>query len=403
MAWPVAKLGDVCQTGSGGTPLRSNKDYYEGGSIPWLMSGEVGQGEIHSVRQCITQLGLANSAAKIFPKETVVIAMYGATAGQVGLLKCESATNQAVCGILPNSRFNAKFLYYYFLSRQTHMIAQATGNAQPNISQVKIKNIDVPLAPLPEQRRIVSILDEAFAGLEAMRANAEKNLQNARDLSASYSDSVFSEQTSWTEANLDEVVAADCSLSYGIVQPGNEVPDGLPIVRPTDLVSRTIELDGLKRINPALAASYQRTMLQAGDLLLCVRGTTGTVAVASKSLTGANVTRGIVPIRFDPKKVLADFGYHLLRCDYVQTQIRAKTYGAALMQINIKDLREVRVRFPKLSEQKSISKRLDAADQHSNELLEIYSAKLAAIDELKQSILQKAFAGELTAAAAVAA
>lgn len=299
-----------------------------------------------------------------------------------------------------DAQYDLMFLFHVLRFLRLPSLAKGV---KPGINRNDVYDLIFSFPSLPEQRRIVSILDEAFAGLDAMRANAEKNLQNARDLSASYSDSVFSEQTSWTEANLDEVVAADCSLSYGIVQPGNEVPDGLPIVRPTDLVSRTIELDGLKRINPALAASYQRTMLQAGDLLLCVRGTTGTVAVASKSLTGANVTRGIVPIRFDPKKVLADFGYHLLRCDYVQTQIRAKTYGAALMQINIKDLREVRVRFPKLSEQKSISKRLDAADQHSNELLEIYSAKLAAIDELKQSILQKAFAGELTSAEAVAA
>jgi type I restriction enzyme S subunit len=110
--WPTKKLGDVCQTGAGGTPLKEHKDYYEGGTIPWLMSGEVAQGEVWSATNFITQKGLENSSAKIFPKNTVLVAMYGATAGQVGILRFEAATNQAVCGVLPNSHFVPEFLFY---------------------------------------------------------------------------------------------------------------------------------------------------------------------------------------------------------------------------------------------------------------------------------------------------
>jgi type I restriction enzyme, S subunit len=180
--WQTKRLGEVCKTGSGGTPLKNNKEYYEGGTIPWLMSGEVSQGEVREATRFITQKGLENSAAKMFPKDTVLVAMYGATAGQVGILRFEAATNQAVCGILPNKQFVPEFLFYFLLSKKDELEAQATGNAQPNISQIKIKNTNVPILPLPEQQRIAGILDEAFDGIATAKANAERNLQNARAL-----------------------------------------------------------------------------------------------------------------------------------------------------------------------------------------------------------------------------
>jgi type I restriction enzyme S subunit len=142
----------------------------------------VSQGEVMSATNFITEQGLENSAAKIFPKNTVLVAMYGATAGQVGILRFEAATNQAVCGILPDKHFIPEFLFYFMLSKKDELVAQATGNAQPNISQIKIRNTGAPVAPLPEQQRVVAILDEAFDGIATAKANAEKNLQNARAL-----------------------------------------------------------------------------------------------------------------------------------------------------------------------------------------------------------------------------
>jgi type I restriction enzyme S subunit len=301
-----------------------------------------------------------------------------------------------------NAELLVEFLRYFFLNPQV-VEGVITGVAQPQITRKSLGDITISYPPAPEQRRIVAVLDAAFAGLEAMGANARKNLQNAWELVESFSRSVFPGATAWRAEKLNDVVAQDCTLSYGIVQPGDDFAGGLPVVRPTDLVARTIKLDGLKRINPALATSYQRTCLQGGDLLLCVRGSTGVVAIASNALAGANVTRGIVPIRFNRKKISADFGYHILRSADVQTQIRAKTYGAAIMQINIKDLRNVLVRFPELDEQANIAKRLDDAELELNRLAQIYTQKIAAIDELKQSILQRAFSGALPSEAAVAA
>ena len=394
--WHIKKLGEVCKTGSGGTPLSSRKEFYEGGSIPWLLSGEVAQGNVRSAKNFITKAGLENSAARLFPKDTVLVAMYGATAGQVGILRFEAATNQAVCGIFPSNQFVPEFLFYFFLAKKDDLVAQATGNAQPNISQIKIKNTDVPLPPLPEQHRIVAILDEAFEAIATAKANAEKNLQNARAVFESYLESVFAERgPGWVETTLEHIAHADCSLSYGIVQPGDEYLDGMPIVRPTDLSSKIIHIAGLKRIDPKLAGGYKRTTLQGGELLLCVRGSTGVVSIASPELVGGNVTRGIVPIRFNGSLISPEFGFYLISAGPVQDQIREKTYGTALMQINIRDLRVIRLSLPELKEQKQLAAKLDVLRHQTQTLTQIYQRKLAALDELKKSLLHQAFSGAL--------
>ena len=214
--WSSKLLGDVCKTSSGGTPLKVKREYYENGTIPWLLSGEVSQGDVLQARNFITSKGLENSSAKVFPANTVLVAMYGATAGQVGILRFPAATNQAVCGILPNQQFVPEFLFYLFLSRKDELIAQAAGNAQPNISQLKIRNTLVPIPPLPEQQRIVTLLDEAFAGIATAKANAEKNLQNARAIFESHLQSVFTQRGDvWTEKRLADV----CAITSTLVDP----------------------------------------------------------------------------------------------------------------------------------------------------------------------------------------
>lgn len=158
--WEEKKLGDVCETSSGGTPLKSRKEFYEGGDIPWLLSGEVGKKKyVLQSKNFITRDGLEGSSAKLFPIDTVLVAMYGATAGEVGIAKIEASTNQAVCGILPNHKVIPEFLYFYFLHYKKELVAQAVGNAQPNISQAKIRNTYIPIPPVAVQEEVITKLN----------------------------------------------------------------------------------------------------------------------------------------------------------------------------------------------------------------------------------------------------
>ncbi|MHB8276826.1 MAG: N-6 DNA methylase [Candidatus Humimicrobiaceae bacterium] len=158
-SFPTITLGDLCETASGGTPNSSIGEYYNNGSIKWLKSGEVSNGFIYACETKITEEGLRNSSAKIFPINTVVVAMYGATAGQVGILKTECATNQAVCGIYPNNKLIPEYLYYYLKTKTPYLISLSTGGAQPNISQKIIRGLQVPLPPLDVQMHIVAEIE----------------------------------------------------------------------------------------------------------------------------------------------------------------------------------------------------------------------------------------------------
>ena len=153
--WPMVELGEVCETRSGGTPLKSKMEYYEKGTISWLKSGEVDQGFIYESEEKITEAGLKNSSAKMFPKDTVLVAMYGATAGKVGILKFESSTNQAICGILPNVKIVPEFLYFYLKTQTEAMVKLSGGGGQPNISQNIVRKLKIPLPPIEVQKEIV--------------------------------------------------------------------------------------------------------------------------------------------------------------------------------------------------------------------------------------------------------
>ena len=157
--YPMFAISDICDTTSGGTPKSNIKEYYENGNINWLKSGDIANRIIYDVDSKITKLGLNNSSAKMLPTNTVLIAMYGATVGQVGLLKVESTTNQAICGILPSDKIIPEYLYSILKSKRDYLISLSVGGAQPNISQSIIKQVKIPLPPLHIQEEIVKEIE----------------------------------------------------------------------------------------------------------------------------------------------------------------------------------------------------------------------------------------------------
>lgn len=157
--WEVKKLGEVCKTTSGGTPSKGKSNYYDGGTIPWLRSGEVNKMYIYDTELFITEEGLENSSAKWFPEDTVVIAMYGATVGQVGILRKRMTTNQAICGVLPNETFIPIYLFHFLQSNKEEYIKMASGGAQPNISQNIIRDTTIITPPLPLQHQFASKIE----------------------------------------------------------------------------------------------------------------------------------------------------------------------------------------------------------------------------------------------------
>ena len=164
--WPLVRLGDVAKTGSGGTPKRTSPAYY-GGGIPWVKSGELGDSTVYETQETISKAGLDESSAKLFPKGTLCVALYGATVGKLGILGVAAATNQAVCGIFLPPEIDTRFAYRFLESKRRELVGMGKGGAQSNISQEIIRDLKFPLAPLAEQQRIVAEIEKQFTRLEA--------------------------------------------------------------------------------------------------------------------------------------------------------------------------------------------------------------------------------------------
>lgn len=159
MSGCVVRIGDIAETSSGGTPQRGVKRFY-GGDIPWVKSGELRDGFIWETEETITSEGLASSSAKIFPAGTLLVAMYGATVGKLGVLQVPAATNQAVCAIKPSQAVDRDYLFYWLLKCRESLRKASFGGAQPNISQSAIQDLEVPLRPLEAQRCIAENLKD---------------------------------------------------------------------------------------------------------------------------------------------------------------------------------------------------------------------------------------------------
>ncbi len=162
--WCETLLGNIGTWQSGATPSRLRKDYY-GGSIPWLKTGDLNDGIVQSIPECITERALEETSVKLNPAGSILIAMYGATIGRIGILSKPATTNQACCACvdyLPEK----KFLFYFLLANRENFIAMGGGGAQPNISKEKIIHTHIPLAPQQEQHRIVAQIEKLFAQLD---------------------------------------------------------------------------------------------------------------------------------------------------------------------------------------------------------------------------------------------
>ena len=170
---PIVKLGDYISTQSGGTPNTKKSEYYDGGDIPWLSSGEINQGYINKTDKFITQEGLDNSSAKWIPKDSVVIAMYGATAGKVGYINIPLTTNQAVCALLPCDSFDSHYLYYAVSSKYDWFLSQCRGAAQPNISQSIIKELMLAHPTMEDQVKFSVIIDQSDKSISELRKSVD--------------------------------------------------------------------------------------------------------------------------------------------------------------------------------------------------------------------------------------
>ena len=175
--WTWARLGEVGSWKAGATPSRKVADYYVGGVIPWLKTGDLNDGVVTYIPESITEKAIAETSVRLNPVGTVLIAMYGATIGRTGLLGIAATTNQACCACIVERQIYNRYLFYYLMAQSEHFRSLGGGGAQPNISKDIITSYPFPVPPLAEQRRIVAKIDELFSIVDSM-GNAADGLSS---------------------------------------------------------------------------------------------------------------------------------------------------------------------------------------------------------------------------------
>ena len=169
--WCETLLGNIGNWQSGATPSRLRKDYYNG-DIPWLKTGDLNDSVIKSIPETITRKALKETSVKLNPTGSVLIAMYGATIGKIGILALPATTNQACCACV-DYMCDKMFLFYFLLANRKRFVAMGGGGAQPNISKEKITNTHIPLPPLSEQHRIVAKIEELFVHFDKIESSLQ--------------------------------------------------------------------------------------------------------------------------------------------------------------------------------------------------------------------------------------
>jgi type I restriction enzyme S subunit len=254
---------------------------------------------------------------------------------------------------------------------------------------LKEKKISIP-KNIDDQKRITKVISQCETLIQKRKESIDllDELLNSTFLEM-FGDPVRNEK-GWDKDFFGNIVAKDCPLTYGIVQPGIDFPNGVPIVRPVDLTETFIERKGLKLIDPLISEKFKRTLLKGNEVLMCVRGTTGVVAMSSNELEGCNVTRGIVPIWF-PDEYDKFFAYGLLKTRAINHVIQGLTYGATLQQINLSDLRKIKLIKPPIELQNNFGIIYENAEKTRNQFKE----SLNELEKLYRSISQRVFNGEL--------
>ena len=304
-------------------------------------------------------------------------------------------------GLAAKAGMDSRFLYFFCLSYD--FSAHNRGTTIPSLVKSELLNIPIPVPPLAEQQRIVGLLDEAFEGLATAKANAEKNLQNARALFESHLQSVFTQRgLGWVEKrlgdeNLLEIIDGDRGVNY---PNGSDFQDeGYCLFMNT----KNVRPDGFEFESTMFITEEKDRLLRKGklkrdDVVLTTRGTIGNVGIYSEDVPFDNIRINSGMLIFRPNKsaLLPAFLFELFRSEIVKDQIRKQTTGAAQPQLPIKTLVNFTIPVPtKLADQAALVKKLRAFEPETQNLARLYEQKLAALAELKKSLLHQAFSGEL--------
>ena len=361
MEWKITNIGSLCdRVCSGGTPKSTNNAYYNG-NIPWLNTKEVNFNRIYDTEKNITQLGLENSSAKWISENSVIVAMYGATAGKVAITKIPITTNQACCNLSINSEIaDYNFVYYFLCSKFYELSSLANGGAQQNLNAQIIKDFPIKIpVNLSDQKKIAGILSALDSKIEnnnKINANLESQAQ-ALFKSWFVDFTPFKDQPfvdselgpipqGWKVVSLDDMTSKvgtglNPRKNFTLGQGSNYY------VTIKNMYNNRVYLDSRcdKITDEAIQKIQKRSKLQVGDLLFSGIGTIGRVALINKPPYNWNTSESVFNLH-PSEEISSEFLYLLLLSNFFQNYVKINTLGGVQQGIRMASLKSFRMALP---------------------------------------------------------
>lgn len=405
--WCWIRLENIAEWGSGGTPSRKRKEYYNG-NIPWIKTGELNNGYIFNSEEKITELGLKNSSAKLYPINTVIIAMYGATIGKVGILSIEATTNQACACAIVYKNILFKYVFHYLIYQKEAFINKSKGGAQPNLSQEIIKKHEIPLPPIKEQQRIVNRIESLFVKLDRAKELIENTLaQFEQNKMAILHKAFIGELTAkWRkENNIDlsswenGILMDFCKINPKKINTkefdDDMIVSFIPMPCVSDIWGKIVkkELRKLGEVKKGYTNFFEGDVLFA-KITPCMENGKSAIVDKLENDIGFGSTEFYV-LRCDENKLNNKYLHYFVRQKTFRDEAKGEMTGAVGQQRVPKTfLENYKMKVPTIKEQQEIVNILDKLLAKYNKIKNL-EQQLEKIELLKKAILAKAFRGEL--------
>lgn len=395
MVWKMEALGDIAFMTSGGTPSKKHPEYYENGTIPWVRSGELENGAIRDTELKITQAGLDNSSAKIFPKGTLLIALYGATIGKLAYLDIEACTNQAVCGIFENKKVSLQYLYYFLLFHRPDLVKQGIGGAQPNISQTILKKLMVSYpADKAEQLRIVARIEELFSQLDKGVETLQKTKQQLAVYRQAVLKQAFSPASGWVRKAAFEIGEVNLGRQRSPKNVSNYYPT--KYIRAANITEQGLDLDDVldMEFTPAEREKYY---LRAGDIIVSEASGSATQvgkpAIWKNEIPNCCFQNTVIRHRIHTEHPEYVFWYY--KYLYESGYFSKIVGGVGINHLGAKNFANIMINIAPYDEQMEIVEQIESKVSVCDDIEKAVENAIQQAEAMRQSILKQAFEGGL--------
>ena len=347
MKWMTKyKLGDICEIVSGSTPKTGIDEYWDG-DVKWITPAELNDDTYiinDSVRK-ITELAVKKTGLSPFPEGTVILSSR-APIGKVAIAGCKMYCNQGFKNLICSEKINNKYLYWFLKSNTDYLKSLGRGATFKEISKGIVSEIEINVPEIKKQVETVAILEKVskVIALRKQELSALDNLIKARFVE------MFGDQE-YEKKRLIELIQEGAGLSYGIVVPGDNVKDGIPMIRPSDFKNGSLSLDNVYRVASEIECKYKKTRLFGDEILVQVIGQPGQVMLSNERCKGMNVTRNLAVIRIDKDKANRLFISHYLSTEEAQFFMFGSTNQSTLKQLPLNKLKELPIPIVPVSKQ----------------------------------------------------